>query len=164
MVDIIAFDIGELDIDALSDELDILVPKYLEAINDLIDTRDLKQIPHYIHNIEVYWNRLSMLIEQLEAEGIGSPDLHSERTLQEGRQKELGALEEVYLMLNKRIKLGLCCWVDGLLDASESVLSRMDRLLEELDFEDDHRDRRLIRQLKEENRKLYRQTANKQQA
>ena len=68
-------------------------------------------------------------------------------------QSELSVLEKVYLGINLRIEFTTNQWTDSMWKSAKIVLNRMDQVLAELGFAEDHEDRRLIQEMNSSNQK-----------
>lgn len=148
MADNITFDFEALDFESAVDEVDIIVPKYLEALENLEKVKDLDEVPFAIQNVIVYWERLDLLFRQIEPL---EQDVPIRQILTDTLQSELAVLEHVYLGINLRIQFREDKWSEGLWKAAEIVLNRMDRVLEGLGFDAEHEDRLLIAELSSAN-------------
>lgn len=136
------------DYEAAIDEIEIIVPKYLEALRFLEDSQSFEDIPNLIQNVETYWQRLLSLLQDIQK-------LEDDPSLRDAivntQQSELSSLERIYLKINERIHLSENHWTEAMWRAAETVLARMDILLEGLNFDEDHDDRMLIREMQRAN-------------
>lgn len=152
----LTLDFEAADFDAAVDEVDVLVPHYLEALQALNDAQDFADLPAALRNVESYWERLGKLFRQLEP-------LESEIPFREimldTLQTELSILEQVYLRINLRIEFGKEQWTPSMWKAADQVLERMEVVLEGLGFAENHEDRRLIREMVESNKRKSQQSA-----
>lgn len=142
MSKIIEFLDQDLDFDAVVDEIDVIVPKYLEAIECLAAAGSLDEILDDLQNTEAYWNRLVKLFDEIEPL---EQDLPFEEIKRDGLQTELCALEQVYLRLNMQIEFSRNHWTKSLFNAAAKILNRMDFVLEGMGYPEEHEDRILIR-------------------
>lgn len=149
---IVHFDLEALDFESAVDEVDILVPKYLEALEKLEAADSFAEIPSRLQNVVVYWERLTLLFQQLQP-------LENEvpfgEIMSNSLQSELATLEKVYLRINLRIEFVESKWTRSLWKAAELVLERMDIVLAGLSFAEDHEDRLLIAELQTKNSDKY---------
>lgn len=141
-----------LDFESIVDEIDFLVPKYLDSLEELQEVDSFAEMPARIQNIIVYWQRLEKLFIQLEPleKTIEFRDI-----MTNSLQAELAALEKVYLRVNLRIEFNESQWTRSLWKAADAILKRMDLVLEELDFAEEHEDRLLIVELENKNKEKY---------
>lgn len=144
MADNIVLNFDAVDFDAAVDEMDLLVPKYLKALEQLDTVKSLEEIPWYMKNVSQYWERIDKLLRQV---GPFEAHLPINQIRKEALQSELQVLERVYLMLNIKIE-----WVrepisQNLRSAAYLTLARMDAVLSGLGFEKEHQDRFLIETL-----------------
>jgi hypothetical protein len=136
------------DYEAAIDEIEIIVPKYLDVLRQFEEAESFEDIPNLIQNVETYWRRLLSLlndIQKLEED----PNLHD--AIISTQQSELSTLERIYLKVNERIHFSESQWTEGMWRAAETILLRMDTLLEALNFEENHEDRILIREMQQGN-------------
>lgn len=151
MADNIAFDFEALDFESAVDEVDIIVPKYLESLEHLEHVKDLEHVPTAVQNVVVYWERLDLLFRQIEPLEHEVP---FRQIMTDALQSELGVLERVYLAVNLRIQFKESQWNTAMWNAAEALLERMDKVLEGLGFPEDHEDRLLASELQVKNREL----------
>ncbi len=140
----IKVDFQAVDFEMAVDEVDILVPKYLESLEHLESVETMEEIPARLQHVEAYWERLTGLFAQLEPL---EADVPFEEIKRNSLQSELSSLERVYLMVNLRIEFSEGQWTKFMWRAGEAVLNRMDVVLERLDFGDDHEDRMLLQEM-----------------
>ena len=148
MADNITFDFEALDFESAVDEVDIIVPKYLEALEQLEKVDKLELVPTAIQNVIVYWERLDLLFRQIAPLENEVP---FQQIMTDTLQSELAVLERVYLAVNLRIQFSETKWTREMWDAAEAVLARMDKVLESLGFAKEHDDRLLIAELQANN-------------
>jgi len=149
---IVNFDVDILDFESAVDEIDVLVPRYLSALQELEAVNTFAEIPIHLKNVVAYWERLVMLFEQLEPL---EKDIPFRDIMINSLQSELGTLEKVYLKINLRIEFNESQWTRSLWKAAEAVLNRMDVVLKQLNFSADHEDRILIAELQSKNNTKY---------
>lgn len=137
-------DFQSLDFEAAVDEVDILVPKYLDALTALEKEDSLEQIPADLKAVEAYWERLTKLFQQIEPL---EDDIPFQSIIDNSLQSELSALERVYLKINLRIEFDEDQWTQAMWTAAEAVLHRMDKVLSGLGFSEEHEDRGLIQEM-----------------
>jgi hypothetical protein len=138
----------EINFDNAVDEVDFMVPKYLEALEDLEKENRFENIPICLKNVVTYWDRLSVLFAEIKPY---EAELPFDEIAQDSLQAELGVLEKVYLSLNLRIEFAENCWNDDLWIASEVILHRMDAVLELLQFKESSEDRQFIQEILKKN-------------
>lgn len=148
MADNISFDFESVDFESAVDEVDILVPKYLDSLEALERADHFSEVPALISNVVSYWNRLRSLLEQIQHL---ETDVPIQEILQDALQSELSTLEKVYLPINLRVEFSPKQWTPELWDAAETVLARMDTVLSGLGFDEDHEDRQLVAELIDKN-------------
>lgn len=141
MADNIAFDFEALDFESAVDEVDIIVPKYLESLENLEKVEDLEAVPFAIQNVVVYWERLNLLFKQIEPL---EHEIPFRQIMNDTLQSELAVLERVYLAINLRIQFRENQWNESMWNAAEVVLGRMSQVLEALGYEAEHEDRLLV--------------------
>lgn len=149
---LVNLNIGHCDFDTAVDEVDVLVPKYLEAIQLLEGADGFAEMPTRLQNVVVYWDRLVSLFRQLEPL---ERDIPFQDIMRNALQSELMTLEKVYLKINLRIEFNESQCTRSVWRAAESVLERMDAVLEALGFAENHEDRVLIVQLRNKNGGKY---------
>jgi hypothetical protein len=137
-------DFQALDFESAVDEVDVIVPKYLEALAQLESVVSLDKIPESLQHVEAYWKRLASLFMQMEPLETEVP---FQEIMMNSLQSELSALEKVYLMINLRIEFSENQWTKAMWSAAHAVLGRMDIVLEALGFADEHEDRLLIQEM-----------------
>lgn len=152
MADIVAIDLQTVDFESAVDEVDILVPRYLAAMEALEEVDSAEEIGSRLQNVVVYWQRLSLLFQQLEPIDA---DLPFKDIMRNTLQAELAALERVYLKLNIRIEFDEKHWTKALWKAARDVLKRMDSVLDQLEFPEEHDDRLLITKMLADHRGKY---------
>jgi hypothetical protein len=151
---IIPFEQEVLDHEMIIDEIDVLVPKYLDAVEEVEDFQKMEQLPHLLQNVGAYWGRLWDLFE--EAADTGIEDVCKiDKVCQHALQAELTVLEQVYLKINLRLELDEKDWNRPLWKAADEVLDRMDTVLEGIGFDEFEEDRILIAELQAKNRAKY---------
>lgn len=144
----IKVDFQSVDFESAVDEVDLLVPKYLEALDELEGVECLNEIPTRLQHVEAYWERIAGLFEQMEPLEV---DVPFQEIMHNSLQAELGALERVYLMVNLRIEFSEAQWTKSMWQAATTILNRMDKVLAGLGFADDHEDRALLQEMQIEN-------------
>lgn len=149
---IVHFDLEAVDFESAVDEVDILIPKYLESLTGLEVVEQFEDLPRRLQNVSVYWERLSLLFEQLEPleEKVPFKDI-----MFNALQSELSTLEKVYLKINLQIEFNESEWTRAMWKAADEVLDRMDTVLESLGFDEFDDDRILIADLSAKNRAKY---------
>ena len=137
-------DLQAFDYETAIDEVELLVPKYLQALKHLEEINSFEEISSHLQNVKSYWSRLFFLLKQIQA-------VAQEPALQEAithsLQSELSVLERIYLMVNERIHFSQEHWTVAMWKAADLVLNRMDVVLECMGFETNHKDRELIREI-----------------
>lgn len=149
---IVHFDLEAVDFETAVDEVDILIPKYLENLEHLEQFNTFDELPRLLQNVAVYWDRLSLLFEQLAPLDKEVPFTEIMRN---SLQSELSTLESVYLKINLCIEFKEQEWARPMWKAAEEVLDRMDTVLENLGFDEFDDDRILIADLQAKNRAKY---------
>lgn len=149
MANIISFIESQFfDYEEALEEIEFLVPKYLESVECLEEEDRLEAIPGCLRNVEAYWGRLSSLlsgVQNLEED----PSLKT--AIVNSQQSELMVLERVYLKINERIHFSEQHWTHAMWCAAESILNRMDIVLDSLGFDQEHEDRMLVQEIKNKN-------------
>ncbi len=135
--------------DAVVDEIDLIVPKYLEALHDLQAYGEFSKIPLLMQNVRTYWDRLVSLLKYAEAY---EDEINIRKIIVDTFQNELRILEEIYLRIDRSKIVSQPLVQNVTSDVALSVLRRMDVLLTELGFVTNHKDRVLIRELIDDNR------------
>lgn len=148
MADIVTLDTKAIDFESAVDEVDILIPRYLEAVEALRDTEKVEDITSRLQHVMVYWERLSLLFEQIQPL---EADIPFGLIIKDTLQAELATLEQVYLRLNLQIELSESEWTQELWEAAKQVLCRMDEVLALIGFPRDHEDRVLITEMTQQN-------------
>lgn len=143
---IIPFNTSVADYDSAVEEIDILVPKYLDALQALKEDTNCVNIRTRLNNVAIYWERIAVLFDQLEKV---EKSIDFEIAIKNSLQSELTILEEVYFEITDSVDMKDL--VDGQ-ELVEMIILRMDRILEELGFDEEHNDRVLMRRLMEDNR------------
>jgi len=138
--------------DTAVDEVDVLIPRYLESIENLDKAENFEDIPDCLHNVTAYWDRLVRLFSDLES---WSDDIPFKKIIVDTLQTEMATLERVYLRINLRIEFSQNHWTVALWEAADVVLKRMDEVLEKLEFHKDHADRVLIQEMITKNQSKY---------
>lgn len=136
------------DYESAVDEVEVLIPKYLDALDLLESVDNFEDIPHLLQNVEAYWQRISTLLKQVES--IEDDASFCEAILNT-QKSELMVLEKLYLKVNERIHFSQAHWTKAMWKAAEDLLSRIDVLLEAMGFEEGHDDRVLIMEVKRNN-------------
>ena len=144
----IAVDFQAFDFDGAVDEVDVMVPKYLDALQSLEEVERVEEIPMKLETVVTYWTRLTTLMQHLEEIENKIP---FDEIKKNSLQSELTVLEKIYLSVNLRIEFTESQWTKTMWHAADTVLNRMDIVLEGLGFEEDHDDRLLVRELKANN-------------
>lgn len=148
MGDSIAINFQEVDFESAVDEVDVLVPKYLDQLEALEVVEQLEEIPNAVQNVETYWNRLCHLFQQIS--GLEA-EIPFDEIMKNSLQSELTVLEKVYLSVNLRIEFTPTQWTSAMWAAADVLLDRMDAVLEALGFDQEHEDRILVREMKQSN-------------
>lgn len=151
MRDELQVDFEAVDFDTAVDEVDVLVPKYLQALQDLEVAEHFSDMLVQLKNVRTYWNRLDLLLKQMAPLEL---DIPVAQILKDTLQSELGVLEQLYLSINLRIEFAPTRWTGEMWEAADAVLDRMEEVLEELGFDETHQDRMLIAELQEKNIQL----------
>lgn len=149
---IVNFSAETVDFDVAVDEVDLLIPRYLEAIERLDMAQEDQEIEAAVQNVDVYWNRLRTLFQELEQV---EQQLPFDEIIRDTMQAELSTLERAYMRLNVRIEFSEASWTKRLWIAARAVLKRMDTVLRELGFPEHHEDRLLITDIQNRNRERY---------
>jgi len=130
------------DYDAAVDEVETLVPKYLEVLGQLENSKTFDDIIFYIKKVIAYWTHLSFLLQQIQSL---EQDEELDAAILSSLQSELGVLEKIYLKINEVVhfkseKASSSLWL-----AADICLNRMDEVLSYMGFAQDHEDRVLLR-------------------
>ncbi len=144
MADIITFSTESVDLDSAIGEIEVLIPKYLDALEKLEDVEHFEDVPVRLSNVMVYWGRISALFGQI---GDLEEQVDFKKLKVNTLQSELTVLEDVYIMISEEVHGSPQKWSEAMWDAAELTLQRMDLILGEIGFEDDHEDRVLIREV-----------------
>lgn len=149
MANIISFnDCQIFDYESAIDEVEVLVPKYLESLKFLEEFQSFEEIPVLLKNVISYWKRLSFLLNYIQG---FEEDANLQSAILNSLQSELSILEKIYLKINERICLPKRDCVESLWFSADCILDRMDILLEGMGFYEDHKDRLFIRKIKKKN-------------
>jgi hypothetical protein len=148
MSNIVNFDLNAIDFESAVDEIDILVPKYLESLEMLGSTEDFEEIQRRLQNVVAYWERLALVFSQIEPL---EDDIPFKEIIRDSLQSELATLEQAYLKVNLRIEFSENQWTKSMWKAAKAVLHRMDEVLEKLGFPEEHQDRQLIDEIQVRN-------------
>lgn len=144
MAEFIAFGAGFMDYDSTMDEIEVLIPKYLEAIDCLEGVDVTEDLPLALKNVEVYWDRLTTLFMQVRTLDTG---MQLKEIVSNSLRAELRILEKVYLGLNQRLMRPKQEWSEMLFRSAELILLRMDRVLAGLGFREGDEDRSFVAKL-----------------
>jgi hypothetical protein len=136
------------DFGAAIDEIELLVPKYLDILHDLEACEAFEDIPLVVKNVSYYWSRLHDLIDDVQSL---ERDSSLEEAIKNSLQTELGTLERKYMYINDRINLSKKHWTPAVWEAAEIVVQRMDEVLGALGFEYGADDRVFVREIQEKN-------------
>lgn len=148
MAKIVTLDLAAIDFDSAVDEVDILVPKYLEALETLDAALTVEDVGRSLQGVSVYWERLALLFRQIAPLEVSVP---FEDIIRSTLQTELTVLERVYLRINLRLQLSESEWSDELFNVASDVLARLDALLIALGFDETHPDRAFVLRVQREN-------------
>ena len=149
---VVTLDLQALNFESAVNEVDILIPNYLGALGFLEKADKFEEMSNCLHNVIVYWERLDFLFQQLAPL---EEEVPFKEIMINSLQSELSILEKVYLKINFKIEFSKDNWDKALWEVVDSVLDRMDLVLEGLGFEDTHRDRILIKKMKLSNHKKF---------
>ncbi len=143
MANIISLGVQSVDYDVAVEEIDLLVPKYLDSLEALKTRISCDNAKVLIGNVAVYWERIAFLFEQVKSLEL---TMDFDEVIQNSLQSELTVLEEVYFTVSTSSEESVI-----FTDAIECILSRMDFTLQEMDFKADHEDRELVKKLLADN-------------
>ncbi|SCA63529.1 hypothetical protein SCG7109_AR_00050 [Chlamydiales bacterium SCGC AG-110-M15] len=157
MADIISLkSLHYFDYDSAVDEVEVLVPKYLDVLGLLERSDSFYDISIHLKSVVSYWTRIAFLLEQIQTlEQDESLDVAMKTSL----QSELEVLEKVYLKINEVIQFFPNRWTDEMWLAADQCIQRMDNILSIMGFTQDHEDRALLRDVMHKNHIKSRQTA-----
>lgn len=141
------------------DEVDILVPKYLEALDLLECQEKIEAIEPKLKNVVAYWERLTRLFVELKPL---EPDMPFDQITRDCLQAELVVLEKVYLRINLRIDFHPETMRDIDWDVAEKLLERMDWVLKKMGFRVKQKDRFFLRTVKQKNLAKRREAIEKE--
>jgi hypothetical protein len=136
------------DYESAIDEVELLVPKYLEMLKYLEESQTFEEIPSRLKNVTVYWSRLSILLKDIQ--NLEQDDSIA-NAIKNSLQSELNVLEKIYLKAHERMNFSEKHWTESMWKSAELTLLRMDEVLCELGFDYQHKDRVLIRELMQTN-------------
>ncbi|MDF2549487.1 MAG: hypothetical protein K0S07_554 [Chlamydiales bacterium] len=141
---IVRVNLREVDFESAVDEVDLIVPKYLAALDHLEKESRASDVLDALSQVRVYWHRLKILIEEIAPLETQIPFEH---IMHNCLRQELAVLETVYSRLNARVSL-----ISKMLDpqdfvAAEVILERMDAILEEGGLLKEHKDRLYLKAL-----------------
>ena len=129
-------------------EIEILVPKYLETVEEVKSSRSSDGIKLILKNLIKYWNRLRFLVDIV---AVYETQMDFKTTIQQALQNELAVWEEIYFVLESD-------YVSkndvNTLNTIDEVLKRMDTILKQTGFTEGDQDCELIASLLEKNRRL----------
>ena len=145
---VIAFTAIPLSYDDTVDEIEVLIPKYIESVKDLEEVSTIREIPALLINVGKYWDRLLSLFEELKDVDV---EVDVDETITNSLAKELKVLENVYLKVNNFIVFHEQEWSTMMWQVAENLLDRMDFNLKSLGFDAQHEDRQLLQEMKANN-------------
>lgn len=148
MAEMVTLDLETVDFEHAVDEVDLLIPKYLEALEGLEEAETVDEVKQNMEGVATYWKRLTLLFRQIQPLEMEIP---FEEILLDTLQMELTVLEKVYLKVNLRLQMIESEWSDELFAVAHSLLARMEQVLEGLNFPQEHKDRVYVSQLNQEN-------------
>lgn len=150
---IFPFSQNEVDSEAIIDEIDMMVSKYL-AMVEKIKSSHWEQISENIQSSTVYWNRLQVLFDE-----VVCLDLEDEQVVQQvcqnALQKELQALEEAYLVFDQILAQMDQMWSKELFSGAKKVIDRMEQILDLLNFAEFSEDRVFLAEIQLKNSEKY---------
>ena len=158
MADIISFHSECFDFEAMVSEVEILIPKYMDALEEIKDEDQLHKLAGQVKNIAAYWERLSQLFDAFAAhDGEEDMGINFQNVQLNTMQTELDALESVYLRVHNHICFDAAKDIDPIFwELSKTILKRMSTILKKLGFDENHKDRMFVKdmQLKNSEREL----------
>ncbi len=149
MADILPINLDYESYDELVEEVEILTPKYLLALESLEKSEGLQKTHECLQQVTAYWERLSLLFDELEEipwSKAFDPSFSEMRM--RALQNELEVLEGIYLPMHRQIyfskpqDLAPMTW-----EVASCVLHRMDQILDGQGFVDSHKDRCFVRKV-----------------
>lgn len=148
MAELVTLDLQAIDFESAVDEVDVLIPKYLDGAEELESSETVEEVLQRLQAIQVYWDRLQVLFNQI---GPMEADIPFDEIIRNTLQSELTALEQVYIKIHLRLMLPESEWSKDLWKAADGVLNRMDFVLRRIGFPEDHEDRLFVAKMRAEN-------------
>ncbi len=153
MADIISFNSEYFDFEQMIEEVEILIPQYMDTLNSIKEEEDVHLLPGQVRNIVIYWERLSQLFEAFSSreweENLG---INFGNVKLNTLQTELEALQSAYLKVHKHICFDKAEAFDpSLWEVSKAILNRMMDILNRFGFEESHKDRRFVKKMQSAN-------------
>ena len=135
MGEIISFQEETSNFEMLVEEVEYLVPKYLESLKQL-ERSEGSELTLFLNKVEICWNRLEKVLGQI---ALWEDDFSYKSICLKCMQEELSTLEILFVPIHKKV-----CLADHEREkkAGQRILKRMDFLLEKMGFHDEHLDRR----------------------